>query len=156
MGTFDKIKKMGVLRAIYLYVVTSISIILVTVSTIGLLNIVISEYILKVKDWEQVNMVSQCDNDMPGAKMMKDASMMNSSVMKEEFASPPEAEGSQLKIGNPPSAGALQCEKKAAERAELTHVNNLKRDLANWLSMLIIALPLYFYHWGVIKKEGVR
>ena len=31
--------------------------------------------------------------------------------------------------------------------------SNRQRDAAESLAMIIIGLPLYIYHWGVVKKE---
>ncbi len=31
--------------------------------------------------------------------------------------------------------------------------NQTKRTLSNSIAMIVIGLPVYFYHWGTIKKE---
>mgnify|MGYP003395998591 CR=1 FL=1 len=46
-----------------------------------------------------------------------------------------------------------ECIKRVSERNKLQHQNQVKMDLISWIAMLIVALPLYLYHWGLIKKE---
>lgn len=109
------------IRYIYLYLVTAICIVLILVSTIGLINLVLKEYVFDVKDYSEIYVGQNCNMDVS----------VNSEPAKLE-----------------------ECKKADLERAEIEADNNLKRDLVNYLAMLIVALPLYFYHWGIIKKEN--
>ncbi|MDD3862113.1 MAG: hypothetical protein PHP74_04485, partial [Candidatus Gracilibacteria bacterium] len=46
-----------------------------------------------------------------------------------------------------------ECMKKADARISKRHTNDVKRDLAQMMAMLLVAVPFYLYHWGVIKKD---
>lgn len=39
-------------------------------------------------------------------------------------------------------------------RNELEQANQRKRQLSNSLSMIMVGIPLYLYHWRTIKKES--
>jgi len=49
-----------------------------------------------------------------------------------------------------------ECVKRAEERNTLQNDNQIKRDFAQYLAMFLVALPLYLYHWGIIKKEAQK
>lgn len=41
------------------------------------------------------------------------------------------------------------------QRNELEQANQRKRQLSTSLSMILVGIPLYLYHWRTIKKESV-
>jgi len=121
---------------VYLYLVTAISIVLVLVSTIGLINLALSEYVFDVKGYGEIYRDNyQCGEYGDGMKPVPDA------LSDEKVLTSEEAE---------------ECKKNLDAQRELEHTNDVKRDLVTWLSMLIVALPLYFYHWGIIKRENKK
>ncbi|MFH1284145.1 MAG: hypothetical protein ABIH78_00975 [Candidatus Peregrinibacteria bacterium] len=141
----ENIKKIGIVRALYLYIVTAISVVILIVSMIGLINLVLKEYVFDVKGWEELDtmqpeMYYGCTDDAllykydpaSGAQILKDPTL--TSEQKEILKA--------------------DCLVKATENAEFRHANEVKRELVLWLSMLIVALPIYLYHWGIIKKEA--
>lgn len=137
MGT---IKKIGLIRAIYLYLVTAISIVLVLISTIGLIRLALNEYVFDVKGFEEIDGYWECGETGLSREITKPLIVGEATVAEEIFTEEEKA----------------KCIAEADERRELQHINDLKRDLVNWLSMFIVAVPLYLYHWGVIKKEGKK
>jgi methionine salvage enolase-phosphatase E1 len=58
----------------------------------------------------------------------------------------PEASGTKTVILQP-----NQAEVEAYQKNQLT--SQRQRDATNALAMIIVGLPLYIYHWGVIKKD---
>jgi predicted nucleic acid-binding Zn ribbon protein len=49
---------------------------------------------------------------------------------------------------------ALESEAEVQARQDKDLANQRQRELANSLSMIVIGVPLYFYHWRMIQKEG--
>lgn len=137
-------KKIGIIRYIYLYLVTAITIVLIIISTIGFIRIGLEEWVFDVKGYEQLEDPKQyweCSDDTlfysfnaKGEKFLKKQSMTEEEMEKERE----------------------ECRKNAMEKREFQHANDVKRNLVTWISMIIVALPLYFYHWGIIKKEGKK
>jgi hypothetical protein len=42
---------------------------------------------------------------------------------------------------------------KQEEREHKNQAENRKRDIAQFLAMLIVAAPVFYYHWGLARKE---
>ena len=140
----EKSKKISTIRYIYLYLVAAITIVLMIISAIGFVRIVLNEYVFSVKTWEQLEDPKnyyECGDEAlfyvyneKGVRVLKD-----SSKTKEEMKQERE-----------------ECLKKAGERREIQHENQIKTDLVWWLSMLIVALPLFLFHWRLIHKDYKR
>lgn len=43
---------------------------------------------------------------------------------------------------------------EAAKRNETEQANQIKRQLSTSLSMILVGVPLYLYHWKTIKNEA--
>jgi hypothetical protein len=108
-------------RQLYLYAVCGIALIVMIVSSIGLVNLVLEEYVFDVKGWDEIN--------------------------KDYW----ECTEEQLEFSDFDSLE--DCKAHQDEVSGLERANNQKRDLANYISALIVALPLYLYHWKVVRKE---
>jgi len=144
---FKKGKASGIIRYIYLYMVTAITIVLILISTIGLINLVLKELVFDVKGWNEIDYMTdegiwECQdnalfeewNDEAGDMTEKDPGMS-----EEEK-----------------DAEREECYAKERASAELHSNNDMKRDLVNWLSMLIVSFPLYLYHWSIIKRDSKK
>ncbi|MDP4011789.1 MAG: hypothetical protein Q8P72_06215 [Candidatus Roizmanbacteria bacterium] len=141
----EEVKKISIIRSVYLYLVTAISIVVLLISVIGSVNIIIREYVFGVHgSWDNVTYPmdgkgGECgeDNlfysyDSKGTRYQVDPSLSK--------------EDKKVKVDG--------CVKRAEERNTLQNDNQIKRDFAQYLAMFLVALPLYLYHWGIIKKEA--
>ena len=144
----DKSKNRAhIIRYIYLYLVTAITIVLILISTIGFLNIVLKEYILQVKDYNQINGPFECTDDQlfytydVNGKQIPKTSISSTTTLLTEAEK---------------TAKRDECMKKSEEKMALNHVNDIKRDIAEYLAMILIALPVFLYHWGIIKRENSK
>ncbi len=137
-------RKIGIIRYIYLYLVTAITIVLIIISTIGFIRIGLEE-VFGVKGWEEMETPDQyyeCMDDTlfytysnpKGERVAKDPNMTEEEMEKERE----------------------ECKKEGEEKRAMQHANNVKRELVMWFSMIIVALPMYVYHWGIIKKEAKK
>ncbi|MBI4235050.1 hypothetical protein HY604_01995 [Candidatus Peregrinibacteria bacterium] len=132
-------KNPGIIRSIYLYGVSIISIVVMLISTIGLVQLVLNEYVFDVKGWEEMDEFWECNED---TLLMKWDDKAQKNVDKEPNLT--QAEKDQ-KI--------KECEEEAKLKRENQHKNDVKRDLVQWISMFIVALPLYIFHWTLIKRD---
>ncbi|MBU1151889.1 hypothetical protein KJ632_03640 [Patescibacteria group bacterium] len=129
--------KRKLIRHIYLYLVTAITIVLILISTIGFINLFLRKYVLDVKPYDEFTKPYECEEQNllyrydGNVQQKKNPNL--SKVQEEELIA--------------------QCEADEEINRELRNKNDLKRDIAQYLAMLLVALPLYFYHWGIIKKE---
>ena len=141
----EEVKKISIIRSIYLYLVTAISIVVLLISVIGSFNIVIREYVFGVHgSWDMVSYPmdgkgTECseDNLFYGYDNNGKKYVIDASLTKEEK-----------------KAKVEECVKNAEARNKLQNDNQIKRDFAQYLAMFLVALPLYLYHWGIIKKEA--
>lgn len=131
--------KVSIIRYIYLYLVTTISIVLIIIAAVWAINLVLKEYVFQVKDWNEFEEYYECSDDTlfytydtKGLRVEKAPALSEAEKKTEKE----------------------ECIKNTKEKRELQHSNDIKRDMVTWLAMLIVALPLYFYHWGIIKKEA--
>lgn len=140
----DKSKKVSIIRYIYLYLVTAITIVMVIISSVGFIKLVLEEYVFDVKGWgelEDPKAYWECNDDnlfysydAEGKKVPKDGSKT-----KEQMATEKE-----------------QCMKDTQERRKISDDNEKKRELVWWLAMAVVALPLYLLHWGIIRRESKK
>ncbi len=141
----EEVKKVGIIRSVYLYLVTAISIVVLLISVIGSLNIVIREYIFGVHgSWD----VMTYPVDGKGTECSEESLLYSYDSKGTRY----EIDASLSKAEK--KAKVEECVKKAEERNKLQNDNQIKRDFAQYLAMFLIAIPLYFYHWGIIKKEA--
>jgi len=127
----------SIIKYVYLYLVTFISIVLVLISVIGSVRLVLNEYVFDVKGWDEIEpSYYECTDDFKEVPVL-----LNNK------------NGGNVSKPTPSSEGLEACKAKIDRRNKLAHNNGLKQDAVEYLSMLLVALPLYFYHWGLIRKN---
>ncbi len=96
------------------------------------------EYAFDVKGWEEINVQFECEEGWQVKRAIN-------------------APRSEIELDSEPTfteEEKQECLEKTKERAEFTAANNSKRDIIWSVAMLIVALPLFFYHWRIIQKEN--
>lgn len=48
---------------------------------------------------------------------------------------------------------AIESKEEMEKRQEIEVRNQRQRDFVESISMIVVGLPLYLYHWSIIKKE---
>ncbi|MDD3862224.1 MAG: hypothetical protein PHP74_05075 [Candidatus Gracilibacteria bacterium] len=127
-----------IIRTLYLYMVTGISIVMILISATMGVNLILKEYVFKVLDYEQVEGPWECQDDQL---------FMIYDEKGNQISKTPSLTEDQKKLKKD------ECMKKAEERINKRHKNDINRDLAQMMSMFLVAVPFYLYHWGVIKKD---
>ncbi len=140
-----KSAKIAIIRAVYLYLVTAITIVLILISTIGLLNVVLDNFVFDVRDYYEFEKYYECENPDYALKPLPTG--------EREAVAVPSEEGTKNTMSEEEKA---ECIAEAKEKREQQRWNDIKRETVDYVSMLIIALPLYLIHWGIIKKEAKK
>jgi len=138
----DKKKdRLSLVKFVYLYLMTLVGIVLLVISTIGFFGLGLKEYVLQVKDYSAFDKPYECTDDTllysytdKGVKTAKYPNLSQQDLDTKK----------------------ADCEKEATARNEARHTNDVKRDLAEFIAMFIVALPLYTYHWSLIKKDNKK
>jgi len=123
------------IRNIYLYLVSVIAIVIMVISAIGIVNLVLTEYVLDVKSYEVLSEPYECTDDY---KLVGRGDV--------------DTEGMKL-VANKSDETYEECVARVTERNFISHENQVKRDWVTWLSMLIVAFPVFLFHWRIIRKE---
>lgn len=147
----EKTQKNHLIRYIYLYLVSVISIVILIISLIGLINLGLQEYVFDVKGYEEMPQILpdgkvgyyQCSDD----SLFYAYDTKGQRSLKNEYV---KADASTL------AAKRAECEVAAKKLGEEQHHNNVMLDFITFISMLIVAIPVYSYHWSVIKKESKK
>ena len=133
-------KTPSIIRKVYIYLVTAITIVILLIGFIGLINLLLKEYVLDVKGWQEMDRYWECEEPIKeGSEFVP--------IVVGEVAEPVAVEVAE------PVAVDEDCIAEVKEQREVQRMNDLKRDLAQYLAMIIVAFPLYLYHWGLVKKE---
>jgi|GEM_PF-603255 len=136
-----KKSRVSFVKFVYLYLMTLVGIVILVVSTIGFFGLGLKEYVLEVKDYMEFEKPYECMDDTllysyndKGVKMAKYSNLSTEEIDKKK----------------------AECETEAKARNEARHTNDVKRELAEYIAMFIVALPLYLYHWNLIKKDNKK
>jgi len=139
----DTKKKSGLtwVKFIYLYLMTLVGIVMLVVSTVGFLGLGLREYVFEVKDYSAFDEPYECTDDTllysyneKGVKIAKYPNLPQTEIDKKK----------------------ADCTADAKTRNEARHSNDVKREIAEYLAAFIVALPLYGYHWNLIKKDNKK
>lgn len=114
-----------ILKLVYLYILSFVGIVITVVASIGMLNLVLKNYVFQVNDYGYYYSPEVCRTPK---------GVDNAAVP----ATPAEVE---------------KCEQDQKERSRLESQNQIKRDLSSQIAGLVVGLPLWLYHWKRIRKE---
>ena len=136
---------MSKIRQFYLYAVSIISLVIMIISTIGLLHLVIREYVLDVKSWEELDLMA--DPKFSYGECSDDVLFYTYGPTGQRIKKEPKLSEDQMEIKR------NECQESARKRGEERQKNDVKRELSIWISMLIVSLPVYLLHWKMVRKE---
>ena len=130
-------------RTIYLYLFTIIVLALIVTGGVRFIDMGLKATIFRQADApEQLRQQYSCQNMYYGpSSIEKLEENQTSSVFTAE-------EQTTLKLF---LANYKKCEEEGAKINYLT--SQRQRDASSSLAMIIIGLPLYLYHWGIIRRE---
>lgn len=119
--------KVSVIKNIYFYLVSFVALMMVTFSTADIVNIVLRTYVFKKAD-------------------------------RAYFYGYPKALGCDSTVRDPnikplsPEECAKQ-EEQMRQEAEKNRLAEKQRDVVRDISMIVVGIPLFILHWGVVRKK---
>jgi len=117
--TFKKI-----VNNLYLYIFSTVGLVIFMVGSIGLVNVVLKTYIFPLTHYQEYW------NDVYGCQWKTNTD------------------------GTPLSGDDLVvCEAKQEEERVISDSDARKRDIARGIAEVIIGTPIWIYHWMVIRKK---
>jgi len=133
-------KKHSLVRTIYLYLFAMIGLVLMTIGSVNFVNMGLKAFIFtKAEEQEKINYERPPSVPYPISNNIEDIKE------KEELSAEEKALIGQW----------LEDYKAWQERdQEISYVTVRRhRDASTNLALILIGLPLYLYHWGIIKRE---
>lgn len=122
-------RALRVIRNVYLYLVAMIGLIVFLFGAVGLTNNIIKNYVFGADDYRYISPFgTEC-----AQTYSKDPT---SSVMVER--TPEEI---------------AECERRIEEQNELNRRNDMAREFSINIAQLVIGLPVWLFHWGIIQRE---
>lgn len=116
--------KHPIIRKIYLYLFTLVGLALVTIGCVRLVGLGLKTFVFTKADVYY---------EYPMARPIKTPLIIEESQKPTEFEQPTKEE--------------------VEEYQQKQKSSNRQREAADSLAMIIVGLPLYLYHWQLIKKE---
>lgn len=138
-------KKHSLIRTIYLYLFTLIGLGLLVVSGIAFINMGLRAFVFTLPDKQE--RMWQLQPPMP---WIEEPAFQNikEKIEKEEKVYLTEEQITEIKRW---LAAFKNWEERRLEIDPVT--TRRHNEAARYLAMILIGLPLYLYHWGIIKKE---
>ncbi len=132
-------EKHPLIRTIYLYLFTLVGLALLIVGAVRFLDMGLKAFVFtKAEDPEKIQRSYYYGSPLPIASLEK---YQDSEALNEE-------EIATLKLW------LADYKKWAEEESKIDYlVSKRHRDASANLAMILVGLPLYLYHWRIIKKE---
>lgn len=136
------LQKHTLIRAIYLYLFTILGLALITIATVRMIDMGLKAFVFKKVDAPEnfYNQYSCLQMGFPITPEKLEA-MRNNDEISEE----------QSEIVTDFLEDYKSCKERSPQISYV--VSQRQRDASINLSMLFVGLPLYIYHWLIIKKE---
>ncbi len=114
------------IKRVYLYLVSLVSLVIMIIAAIMLIN-------MALKTW----VFPKADNNYYSAPMYVNCTVMDEASKKLE-----------------PACTDPDWQKKEEQRVKEDRAAQKQRDAAQALAMIIVAAPVFFYHWKLARKEA--
>jgi hypothetical protein len=119
--------KVIIIKNIYLYLVSFVALMMLVISTADIINIGLKTFVFK-----------NADNYRFGAKVACD------------FPREPGQEGGASALS---PEECVERTKNQEENERLNRISDRERSLVRDISFIIVGLPLFYFHWRVVRKK---
>ena len=124
---------MRVIRNVYLYLVAMIGLIVFLFGVVGLADNILKNYVFQVDEYRYYTPYSESPCEQP--KVLATEGSENVERTPEEVA---------------------ECEQKMEEQNERNRRNDIGRQFSINIAQVLVGLPVWLFHWGVIQREYRR
>lgn len=128
-----------VIRNVYLYMVAVIGLITLIIGSVGLINNVLQNYIFQVDDY------SYYYEPYP---------VKGGDYCSQAYPDPTDTTGKTMIT--PTSDEIEQCREQQKVQSERARKSNIGREFSIALAQILVGLPVWLFHWGIIQKEYKR
>jgi hypothetical protein len=123
-----KLRRISIVRFIYLYMIAAITFITFVIGAVGIVDTVMKAYVFKVDDYYYSQPYMYCEK----LTMGKDG----------------------IYIDNPNYQDCVSAQEKAdLERKKKPISDDMARNLSIGIAQVLIAFPLWIFHWRIIEKD---
>lgn len=140
-------KKDSLIRTIYLYIFTLLGLALLVVGGVILLDLGLKAFVFKKADVDSFSQPPRTISLYPG-KTIEEEDFISAVEKCEEKCELTEEQKEQIDNWLADYKFWKEQQSKISYTTQRRH-----RQASQALALLIIGLPLYLFHWGVIKKE---
>jgi len=132
-------KAIRIIRNVYLYIVTMIGLITFIFGAIGVINLVLKDYVFQVNDYA----APYSTPVYPGMKA--------GGTCSQSYVDVTDTTGKRMIT--PTSQEVEECNKTLKQQQDQNFRNDVGRELAISIAQIAIGLPIWLFHWGIIQKE---
>lgn len=133
--------KIGMVKVLYLYLATLLGLLLLAIGSINLLSLGLRTYVFTQADREYISNF----RELPVAPVER---MEQLSTDADSGAELTDAERHLLR------QAIMRYKEQQKEQESVDPLTARRhRELSTSLSMILVGLPLYLYHWGLIRKD---
>ena len=141
--------KQPLIRTIYLYLFALIGLVLITIGAVKLTNLALKAFIFTKADQElNYNLKPPVISFLPDGKTMTEENLVLAIEKCQEKCDLTVEQKQEI-------ANWLKDYKNWQEQESKFDylVQQRQREISQSLAMILVGLPLYLYHWTIIKKE---
>lgn len=126
----DGDKALRVIRNVYLYLVAMIGLVIFLFGAVGLTQSLVKNYIFGADDYRVY--ISPFENQCEQFYTKSPTSSLMLERTPEEIA---------------------ECEQRIEEQNDMNRRNDLARNFSINIAQIVIGLPVWLFHWGIIQRE---
>lgn len=133
-----KAKSLRVIRNVYLYLVAMIGLITFVFGSIGIIDNVLKNYIFQVDE----------------SYYYAEPVTGRGGICTQAYLDPLDTTGK--KMVQPTAVEIDECEKRYEEQRKVSRNSEIGREFSISIAQILIGLPLWLFHWGIIQREYRR
>lgn len=133
-----KSKAFRIIRNVYLYLVAMIGLVTLIFGSIGIIDNVLKNYVFQVDEFYYYT----------------EPVAVKGGICTQSYPDPADTTGKTMIA--PTKEEIADCEKRYEEQRELSRKNQMGRDFSISIAQIVIGLPLWLFHWGIIQREYRR
>ena len=134
---YSDYKKVSIIRLVYLYIISAITFIVFLIGAVSLVNLGLKVFIFDLQEdyYRPESPIMVCERYAPPVKEGETESF-NSDLQREAYED------------------CLEKQQKLEEERESRWISqSVARDLSIGIAQLLVALPLWLFHWKIIEQD---
>jgi len=130
-------KSLRVIRNVYLYLVAMIGLVVFIFGAVGIINNIFQNYVFKV-DYDNYT----------------EPYPLKGGTCTMQYPDPADREGKRLI--SPTTQEVAECAARMEQQKVQNRNNRIGMDFSISIAQIVVGLPIWLFHWGIIQKEYKR